>query len=707
MHSHLIRKLGRIMIKHTLLFINLFIAVAFSQAIPSPFQFSFEKFPFPEKLPSNSVIRIYHDKEGYMWFGTKDGLCRFDGYDVKVFRSSALTPGKLTSNEIQCITEDNNQQLWVGTFEGINVVNKKNYIIKPLDNKYVKKDRIGSIITDSKGYIWIGTSTNGVIRMDPKTGKYDHYSTNKDALLQLRSNSVTNIYEDREGRIWISLWKNGLCTIDQTRKHITYIPKIGVNDNPFRVFQDKSGLYWICTWGDKIFNMTFGLNGIVDLHPMPLSKNSPIKVDDIVYSITQDDKYGLIWVVTYSGLNLIEKELDGTFKVMETNSFFDESANKLFHEIIKDRRGNLWVGSVGEGLFKLDFNKLSVQNYALKEIKSLLNVPSYVTRFCELTTGEVYIAINRIGLFSFNSKTGAVKRLSDPLVRGLTSISAIVALSSTNEVWAATEGEDLIHVFKQINANELIQLYSFPLSNSNTPKENTISSFFEDTNKNIWIGTDNGLYLKPLNGRVKLISSNIHYVNTIGEDINKKIWIGTEKEGVFVFKPQSQGNSSTYTLSKVDLNIDNYQSYSVQSICCQRNGNVYIGTKDGCLYYYDQKKKIAKDISGLYGISDEGIMDIIEDNYGMLWISTIKKIIKFNPKTHTATYFSSNDGMLISSFFKDARIKLKSGKILFGGNNGICMFNPAFQNVSPNIALILGKCEISSKSTRSSNSSAR
>ena len=259
----------------------------------------------------------------------------------------------------------------------------------------------------------------------------------------------------------------------------------------------------------------------------------------------------------------------------------------------------------------------------------------------------------------------------------------------------------MIHVFKQNNANELIQLYSFSLSNFKTPKENTISSFFEDSKKNIWIGTSNGLYLKPLNGRVKLISGNIHFINTIGEDTDKKIWIGTEKEGVFVCKHQKKGNSNTYTLSKVDLNIDNYQSYSVQSICCQRNGDVYIGTKDGCLYYYDKEKQIAKDISGLYGITDEGIMDIIEDNYGMLWISTIKRIIKFNPKTHTATYFSSADGMLISSFFKDARIKLKSGKILFGGNNGICMFNPAIQNVSPkhiNQHVVMSDIQIQNKS---------
>lgn len=689
------------MLKYTLLVINLFLTVVLSQAALNPLQFSFEKFPYPDKLPSNSVIRIYHDKEGYMWFGTKDGLCRFDGYDVKVFRSSALTPGKLTSNEIQCITEDNNQQLWVGTFEGINIVDKKNYSIKPLDNKFVNKERISSILTDSKGYVWIGTSNNGAIRMDPKTGAFQRYSADKDAPLKLRGNNVTNIYEDRKGRIWISLWKNGLCYIDENLKNVVFTPKIGINNNPFRLYQDKSGLYWICTWGDKIFNMTLDANGKMDVHPMILSKNSTKEVDDIVYSITQDDKFGKIWVVTYSGLNLIEKEADGSFKVLETNDFFDETGNKLFHEIIKDRKGNLWVGSVGEGLYKLDFDKLAIQNYPLKEIKDLLNVPSYVTRFCESTSDEVFIVINRVGLFSFNTRSGEVKRPTDPHIRSLVSISAITNVSTTNEIWMSDEGEDIIHVFKKNAANDLAHLYYFSLSNFKSSKDNSINCFFEDSKKNIWIGSNSGLYVKPLNGRPKLISPKIRFVNTIGEDVNGKIWIGTEKEGVFICKQQTTGKTNAYSISKVDLNIDNYQSYSVQSICCVKNGDVYIGTKDGCLYFYDQKTQVANDISGLYSVTDEGIMDIVADDYGMLWISTIKRIIKFNPKSHTATYFSNADGMLISSFFKDARIKLKSGKILFGGNNGICMFNPATQSVSPkasNQHVVLSDIQVQNKS---------
>jgi len=435
--------------------------------------------------------------------------------------------------------------------------------------------------------------------------------------------------------------------------------------------------------------------------PLLLSKNSVKKVDDIVYSITQDDKYGFIWVVTFSGLSLIEKEYDGSYKVVDTNTFFAESANKLFHEIIKDRLGNLWIGSVGEGLYKLDFNKLAIQNFPLNEIKNSLNVPSYVTRFCELTTAELFIAINRIGLFLFNPKTGEVKRPSNPVIRGMRSISAIINVSRTNEIWIADEGEDIIHVFKKNGSNDLVQVRIIYLNNSRIQRENTITSLFQDSNGNVWIGSNSGLYLKSINSGIKRISNKINSSNTIGEDAENKIWVGTEKDGIFVCKPQTHNKQCLYTISKVNLNIDNYQSASVQSICFRKNKEVYIGTKEGCLYFYDPKKQKANEISGLYGITDEGIMDILEDNQGMLWISTIKKLIKFNPKTHTATYYSSADGIMISSFSKGASIKLKSGHILYGGNNGICSFNSAAQITSPKATkqkVVLSDIQIQNKS---------
>jgi len=656
----------------------LFVSAILCQAsIVNP-QFSFEKFPYPDKLPSNSVIRIYQDKEGFMWFGTKDGLCRFDGYDVKVFRSSALTPGKLSSNEIQCIAEDDDNKLWVGTLEGINIIDKKNYTIKQVENEFIKKERINSILNDSKGNIWVGTDNYGVLQIDTRTGKFQRFSSDNNSKLKLKGNHVTHIYQDKCGRIWISLWKSGLCYIEQNLKKVVYMPNIGISNNPFRVLQDKDGLFWVCTWGDGIFNINIE-NNQISLRPMLLSRKSTRKVDDIVYSITQDNKFGGIWVVTFSGLSLIEKELDGSFKMVDTGSFFNENTNKLFHEIMKDRKGNLWVGSVGEGLYKLDFNKLLIQNFPLTEIKEQLNARSYVTRFCELTTGEVYIVINRVGLFVFNPKTGTVKRPANPIVRSLSSVSAILKVSDENEIWVANEGEDIIHVFKKNGSDDLVQINQFSLSNFKAPSSNSITCFFKDSRGNIWIGTSNGLYIKPLNSKEKKISSNINTVNTIGEDAHNNIWIGTEKEGAYVFKKEIANKENVYISSKINLSINRYQSYSVQSICCKKNGDVYLGTKEGCLYYYNYKEQKAKEISSLYGITDDGIMDIIEDDYGMLWISTIKRIIKYNPQTHAATYYSDADGMLVTSFFKDARIKLKSGRILFGGNNGICVFTPTPQ----------------------------
>lgn len=672
------------MIKFTIFTFSLFLSIL-AQAT-NAIQFSFDKFPYNEKLPSNSVIRIYNDKEGYMWFGTKDGLCRFDGYDMKVFRSSAQTPERLTSNDIQCITEDNNQKIWVGTYEGINIIDKKNFTIKQLNNIYVLKDRINSILTDSKGYIWIGTSTNGVVRINPVTGKFIRFSKDKNSILKLKNNNVTNIYEDHTGRIWISLWKNGLSYIDQNLKQIHYIPKIGMNDNPFRIFQDKEGLLWICTWGDGIYTLQVHSNSEMYIKPIVLSRNTEKKVDDIVYSITQDDKYGYIWIVTYSGLSMIEKEADGTFKILNTNSFFDETSNKLFHEISKDRKGNLWIGSVGDGLYKLDFNKLSIKNYPLTEIKELLNVQSYVTRFCQTNSGDLYLVINRIGLFHFDEKTGKVNRPLDYASRSLKSISAILSVKSKNEIWVTNEGEDLIHIFKNTTDGELKQIKVISLNNFKKSVEITTTSLFEDSKGNVWIGTNNGIYIKPINSSVQILSTKVYNVNTIGEDTGRKIWIGTDKEGLFIFSPLHTKKGISYSVTRKNLYIKNYQSYSIQSICCQRNGDVYIGTKEGCIYYYNQKTQVASDISGLYGITEEGILDILADDYGFLWFTTIKRIIRYNPTNHAVTYFSSTDGVLVSSFFKDARIKLKNGLVLFGGNRGICLFNPSTLNTSAKIA---------------------
>ncbi|VBB48375.1 Integral membrane sensor hybrid histidine kinase [uncultured Paludibacter sp.] len=650
-----------------------------------------EKFPLNDKLPSNSVTRIYNDKEGYMWLGTKDGLCRYDGYDIKVFRSSALTPEKLTNNEIECLEEDDENKIWIGTYEGINIFDKNNYSIKPLKNKYTEKERINYIFKDSKGFIWVGTSRNGILRINSVSGEYERFSTDKDSRLKLKGNNVKFIYEDKDGTIWIALWKDGLCAINQNLTNIYYAPTIGTNDNPFRMMEDKDGMYWICTWGDGIYNMTVDGKMKINFTPVSFSNNPDEKVDNIVYSILQDDKYGYIWMVTFKGLRIIKKEADRTYSLEDNNYILNSSHSQLFHDIYKDRHGNLWFGSVGEGLYMLDFNKLSIQNYTLGNLRQSLNTESFVTRLCDAGSGNLYVVINRFGLIDFNLSSGTIKRLSNPVFNKFNSIIYIDNITKTNEIWIANEGEDKIYVFKQAENKELTQVNQYSVRGLTQIPYISITNFFEDFDGNVWIGTSDALFKKPYNSTVQLISTKIQSVSAIQQDLDRNIWIGTEKDGLFILKPKVTGNKTTYSVSKLNLNIKNYQSLSIQSICCKRNGDIFIGTKEGGIFYYDKKTQVATEISGQYGITDERILDIVEDNFGYLWISTAKKIIRYNPLTHASSYYSSQNGVSVTTFYKNSFIRLKTGQLLFGGNNGIVEFNPTNQisskKIVPNVVL--------------------
>lgn len=636
--------------------------------------FRFEKFPLNDKLPSNSVLRIYNDKEGYFWFGTMDGLARFDGYDVKIFRSSPLTPGKLINNEIRCIAEDTLQKIWVGTPEGIVIIDKKSYRTTILKNQFIKGDNINSIITDRKGYVWIATTSYGVIRMHPETFEYERYSTDSDASVRIKSNTITYLYEDNKGKIWLTAWKAGLCYLDPENKKAVYCPPIGKTNNPFRCFQDNDGLFWICTWGDGIFHLTETNEGKMKIEKMPLSKKSELEVDDIVYSITQDDKTGLIWVITFSDLSNIRKENDGTFTVTSAHDYFEESSMKLFHDIVKDRKGNLWIGSVGDGIYKLDFNRLNVKNFNLPEIISNLNIPPYVTHIAENENGEIFISINRIGIFRFYPETGSTVCILIPEVTRQSSVSTLLHIKSSNKLLFTLEGEDQVHICAYNNNGLLTKEKSFAIDESYR-QENIIHTLFEDSRGNIWIGTNNGIYLKPLNGKSKLFSKKYFNVNSFAEDKYGNIWFGTAKDGVFFLTPKVINGRYTFLISAVPLKIGNFRSVNVLNICSTTDGTTYIGTREGCLFRFERELKKANDISGIYGITEEGIMDIVSDSNGYLWISTIKKIIRFNPPTHTATYFTKNDGLLIDSYYRDAGLLTSKGIMMFGGNKGICAFN--------------------------------
>ena len=402
-----------------------------------------------------------------------------------------------------------------------------------------------------------------------------------------------------------------------------------------------------------------------------LSANTPGQIDDIVYSIVQDEKYGYLWVVTFKGLQVYRKLPNGKLMLVDTSDMIETGDLNLFHEITKDRKGNLWLGSIGNGLYMLDYKRSDVINYNLQNIKSVINKSSFNVALLSATnTNKVNLSVSRVGFFRLDLNTGLVHPAKDNALKNIRSISSMMHFAERDELWVTEEGRDNVYIFK--NASSEPRFYQkFSLKNL----ENNITALYKDDRNNVWIGTSNGLYKKSDGKQAVLISDKCRFVNAISEDKNKNILVGTEKEGLYVVKPQQEKN--TYVILNLRLKVRDYQSFSVQSICISRNGDVYVGTKEGCIYFIDNNTRQIFEISGKFGITDNGFVNIIEDNSGFLWISTIKKIIRFNTTTHVATYFSEVDGMKVKSFYKDAVAKTNSGIILFGGNNGVSAFNPA------------------------------
>jgi len=238
--------------------------------------------------------------------------------------------------------------------------------------------------------------------------------------------------------------------------------------------------------------------------------NPPKRMDDIVYGILQDDKYGYIWIVTFTGMQTIRKEADGGY-FLQTNDYkLNDIKSKLFHDIYKDRQGNIWLGTVGEGVYNLDFNKLSIQNFTLGNLKQSLNTESFVTRLCDANNGNLYVVINRYGMVNFNIKTGDVSKISNPALSSFHSISSIINLQKTNEIWIANEGEDKIHIFKQIaNGNDLLKTNQFSIKISPQFPDISITNLFEDFDGNVWIGSTDALFKKSPSLPVHFISDKI------------------------------------------------------------------------------------------------------------------------------------------------------------------------------------------------------
>lgn len=635
---------------------------------------SINPIPVIAQFPSNSVQRIFQDKDGYMWFGTLDGLCRYDAYRLLTFRSNLNNPTLLTNNEITCISEDRKNNLWIGTREGLNILNRETFKITHFDDPNVRKQHIRSILTASDNTIWLGLG-NGIYRYNSDFKLLKAYPTGI-PMGSLPNNGINSISEDSEGNIWVLLWRGGLHKYNKADDTFIHYPFIGSINNPFRIFQDSHKQYWICTWGDGIFKFDPTKAGQSMYSYQEIYNKERQQPEDTFFSIVQDDSKGYIWAMSFSGLYALEYAPDGSVKQADISYLFKET-NNIFSEIIKDRSGNLWIGAFSEGALTINFNKPEIQNYPLKAITNKVRVVPNITCIYEDKHGVMWLNQNRLGLNLYYPQQGDVKLSSDfpPLrdIQGLRNTACIKGFSFTDNVWVGLENEPTIYILNRkgegISIVDQIDLTSYQ-SNPGTPR-----IFFEDSSKNIWIVTTSGIFIKSYNETdIRHINSSLGSITAITEDKDGSIWISSENSGIYEITSNNSDNYNKYDIKGYTNKTNNLISNNIQSISADRHNRIWIGTKEGNIIVYDKTQGKFHDYTESCGMFGEAILDVVTDNFNRTWISTNKRIIEYNPENGASRDYTDSDGLLVNSFLKGSYFKSSSNKIYFGGNRGINSF---------------------------------
>ena len=620
-------------------------------------EYYFKHYKVENGMSNNSVLASIQDKDGFLWFGTKDGLNRFDGYHFKTFRSGTNPKTSLGINYIQSLHEFKNY-IWVGTDKGLYFYDKKldkftflneaiNNRINDIDNdlknnlwfisfgtivKYnvdTKETTMfdgrnsfyaNSITCDKNGVIW-ASANDALYRYSEATQSFDKIEVQ----LPNSTFTISVIYALDANSILIGTKDHGVYKYDVSNKKTT--PFINGAEKPIfvRQFKRNKNELWIASEsGAYIYNLQH--KTIKNLRKSP---SDPYAIsDNAAYTITIDKENG-VWIGTYfGGVNYHQKQYD-QFKKYFPRKSENAIVGSAVREIHKDNQGNLWIGTEDAGINKFNLQTKKFVNFQPNGTKS--------------------------GLSFYN--------IHALLPRG-------------NKVWIGTfeHGLDVLDA----NTGKVIKHYDHTSSNL---KSDFIFTFYETPEKKLFVVTSLGIYIyDDENDTFKIcdyFSETTHYT-CMFKDRDGNFWAGSYRDGLFFY------NSKTKEKIVYRHDLKNDKSISndfITSIFQDQQNNLWIATENG-LNLFDPLKKEFKKFTTKDGFPSNVIYSILQDEKQNLCITTSKGLVRFNYKTKSVKIFTTANGLLSDQFNYNSAFKDSNGDMYFGNLNGMISFNP--KNFSTN-----------------------
>jgi signal transduction histidine kinase/ligand-binding sensor domain-containing protein/DNA-binding response OmpR family regulator len=610
---------------------------------------SFHHFGEDQGMSSSDVGAIYQDRAGYIWFGTVNGVDRFDGYNFTTFRypdDSIIIKNDFSGT----IAEDNEGNLWIGNYAGglekLNPQTKelKHYLPDPGKPENDWCNIVMEVCIDRNEEIWIGTG-GGFYKFNKENDTFTSFRHNEDDPFSLGHNSIDAIYEDKQGTLWLGTG-GGLDRYDRKENkfyHYWHYPNNIWGENGVHwihtIIEDNSGFLWLGTD-----------NGLLrfdrkDESFLWYASDPPVQgIKDVIMSLCEDDANN-IWFASMGGLGVFNKTLKSfSYYEHDEENPASISWNKLV-DLFIDRSGSLWI-SGWRGVDRLDYVNQPFTSY----IPSGKGELAYFWMY-EIIEKGILMSTNK-GLLLYDTEEETFTKIINKL------IDSEVWQDKLKNLWFCSDGA----LYKLDMKNQMTCYYE-TLQYNNQISSVCISSGTD----NLWIGNRSGdiFLINPYTGERKWITQLTRFPVLIYEDSFGLVWFGGEFTGLFCYNP------SIDSVSKVSTEGSDNTFWSYFE---DKNKVLWIGSDKG-LYKYDRIKKTLKHFTESDGFWGEYAGKILEDDHGNLWISTKKGIVKLDCETSQFTnYFSYCNNIDIR--FLVAGCKTKKGEMYFGGINGYIRFHP-------------------------------
>ncbi|MCZ6521191.1 MAG: histidine kinase, partial [Bacteroidetes bacterium] len=637
----------------------------------------------PEGLSQNSVNCIVQDKKGFIWLGTQDGLNRFDGYGFKVYKHDPLVEGSLGSSSLWALFEDSRGNLWAGAERGgLNLYDQANdrftqfdYEIK--EDTYLSNSVVYDILEVESGILWLATS-NGLVLFDVSSTTFSP----PPGPVNLRQTVIWVLYQDRNNNLWIGTDGSGLWKHDLTTKEFIHYREEpnntrSITHNSIRsVFQDRKGRLWIGTEGGGLNQFHQDGKYFTAIRYDPKNPNS--LTDDDVWAILDDDHNNLIIGTDGGGLNILTNQ-EKMIHILPDDVNPKSINDNVIRDLYRDKQGNLWIGMFRGGA-NIVYNYRDKFSLYDKSTGMGLSHNSVIS-IAESNDGGLWIGTDGGGLNYLDSSQNTFDR-NKPAINSQSSPEDDVILSiledSNGDLWLGTYGGGLNY---HKNAGKKTTRFIRSHDNSNSLSNNSVWVIYEDSNQDIWLGTNGGLNLyNKANGAFIRFQDedydsklrNDNSIRAIFEDSRQNLWLGV-MGGVKRIQLKT-GKLTSYAFA--DYDSGTLSNYLVTSIYEDSQGALWLGTYGGGLVRFDEEKGPIRNYNTKDGLPNNVVYGILEDDTNNLWLSTNDGVSKFNTENFSFKNYNRDDGLQSSQFNLGAYYKDKSGRMWFGGINGLNVFYP-------------------------------